>query len=156
MVPILIFFPRCAAEAPRTPKITKNDLPDMFFPPVPCLVFVFSFRISSQLFSLVLSLTDRTLPRNGRQLRPSSGLQNTLTQNWRELRPYSDLHNSLSNKNVGAPSFLRPTEQPPKKMGHLRPSSDLQNNLPKHGAGSFHGDSDCKRFSNNASFRASV
>ena len=133
----------------------------------------FCLRLLRKFSLWLLSLTDRTLPRNRRQLRPSSGLQNTLTQNWRELRPSSDLQNSL-----------------PKNWRELRPSNGLQTSLPKNGersvlptacraacqkkcgrsvllvtytttsqkngAGSFHGDSDCKHFSDSVSFRASV
>ena len=108
----------------------------------------FCLRLLRKFSLWLLSLTDRTLPRNRRQLRPSSGLQNTLTQNWRELRPSSDLQNSLSkNWRELRPSnglhsslpkkwrALRPSNglqsSLSKKLRALRPSSDLQNNQPK-------------------------
>ena len=76
--------------------------------------------------------------------------------NWRELRPSSELRNSLS-----------------KNSRELRPSNGLQSSLPKNdetsvllvtykttcqknGAGSIHGDSDRKHFSDSAAFRKSV
>jgi hypothetical protein len=134
LVPFLILFPRCATEAPRTPKITKNDLPDRFLPLVSWFVFRFFVYFFASFLLGFLSLTDRTLPRNGRQLRPSSGLQNTLTQNWRALRPYSNLQNSLS---YGLQSSL------PKKWDTYVLLVTYRTTCQKNGAGSFHGDSDC-------------
>ena len=90
----------------------------------------FCLRLLRKFSLWFLSLTDRTLPRNRRQLRPSSGLQNTLTQNWRELHPSSNLQNSLS-KNWRE---LRPSNglhsSLPKKWRALRPSNGLHTEQP--------------------------